>query len=249
MTQSPPTRTIVADAEEMGRVAADRVTQQVRERPHAVLALPTGSTPLPMFRELLLRTDRGELDLSRITLVCLDEYLGVGPDDPNSLTGWLYDAFITPAGLRPDQLLIVPAMSAEPEAAAAAYEAAVAERGGLDLAVLGLGPNGHIAYNEPGSTADSRTRVLRLSPESVAQASAYWSDTQPIPSLAMTMGVGTLLEARRIVLIVTGESKAEKLRQTLEEPMSADVPASWLRLVADRVEVIADRAAASALMS
>jgi glucosamine-6-phosphate deaminase len=125
------------------------------------------------------------------------------------------------------------------------YEEAIAERGGLDLAVLGLGPNGHIGYNEPGSSADSRTRVITLTPESLEQASAYWEGAVPIPSLAMTMGVGTLLESKQIVLLVIGEAKAEMLRRALEEPMTADVPASWLRLARSRLTVIADQEAAS----
>jgi glucosamine-6-phosphate deaminase len=202
-----------------------------------------------MFAELVRRVDRGELDLSRIHVFCLDEYLGVTADEPNSLTGWLQREFLGPARIGPAQVHPMPAADPDPVAAAARYEAALVARGGLDLAVLGLGPNGHVAYNEPPSAPDSRTRVIELSPESIAQASAYWRETQPIPSRAMTIGVGTLLEARRIVLIVAGAGKAEILRHALEEPMSAEVPASWLRLAGERVTVIADAAAAGRLSS
>jgi glucosamine-6-phosphate deaminase len=186
------------------------------------------------------------MDISRMNLFLLDEYLGQTRDDEASLTNWLEQEFLGPGKIR-EHVHYVPSADPEPEAAAARYEAELASFGGLRLAVLGLGPNGHIAFNEPGSTHDSRTRVLTLTPESRNQSSAYWDDREEIPALAMTVGVGTLLESEQIVLIVTGASKAEILRKALKEPMTADVPASWLRLASDRLEIIADCPAASAL--
>ncbi len=238
---------IVPDAAAMSRAAAEIVVETVRRLPDAVIAVPTGSTPLGLFADLIARVEAGTLDLSRIRLFCLDDHLGVSPDDPNSLTKWLRDSFLEPARLDLSRVQMMPAAAADHVAAAANYETALEDVGGLDLALLGLGPNGHIAYNEPGSTADSRTRVIDLTPESIEQASAYWHDTMPIPSRAMTIGVGTLLEARRIVLMVAGAAKAEVLRRALREPMSADLPASWLQSAGDRCEVIADKEAANRL--
>lgn len=239
--------TIVPDGRAMASLAADAVTETVAADPAAAIAVPTGGTPLPMFEELVGRVRRGELDLSCVHLYCLDEYLGVLPEDPNSLTGWLLRAFLDPAGIDPARTHTVPAADPDPDAAAARYDAELAARGGLALAVLGLGPNGHVAYNEPGSGAESRTRVVTLTPESIAQASAYWRGELPIPDRAITVGVGTLREARRIVLIVSGAAKADVLRRALQEPPSAEVPASWLRLSGERLTVIADEAAASRL--
>jgi len=238
---------VVADAAEMGRRAADVVVETVIAKPACVLAVPTGTTPLPFFTELIARRRRGEVDFSAAHLFCLDEYLGLSPDRPNSLTHWLMDAFIEPAGITPERRHLIPATSPDPEAAAAAYEADLAALGGLDLAVVGLGPNGHVAYNEPGSGPETRTRVIELTAESITQAGAYWPGEDPVPGWAMTMGIGTLLEAKRIVLIVSGDSKAEMLRRTLLDPMDDDVPASWLRLAGGRLSVIADRDAAGAL--
>jgi glucosamine-6-phosphate deaminase len=170
--------------------------------------------------------------------------LGVTVEDANSLTRWLRDEFLNRVGISPGQVHALPVTADDLVAAAAAFDEAIAARGGLDLAILGLGPNGHIGYNEPGSHADSRTRVIPLTPESRSQASAYWEGAVPIPDQAMTMGVGTLLEAQQIVLLVIGEAKADMLRRALEETMSADVPASWLRLAGSRLTVIADEAAA-----
>lgn len=239
--------TIVPDAAAMSETAADRVAQVIRQKPDAAVSLPTGSTPLGMFDILVDRIAGGDLDPSRVELFLLDEYVGVAPEDPNSLTGWLRRALLDRVVVPITRVHPLPATASDLDAAAARFERELASCGGLDLTVLGLGPNGHIAYNEPGAEADSRTRALTLTPESIAQASAYWHGAVPIPRRAMTMGVGTLLEAEQIVLIVTGQAKASVLRRALEEPMSAEIPASWLRLAGPRLEVIADRAAASEL--
>jgi glucosamine-6-phosphate deaminase len=238
---------IVPDARAMSEIAADIVVDTVAAKPEAVISFPTGSTPLGMFDLLADRAARGAVDLSHIELFCLDEYVGVSADDPNSLTGWLQSALIDRVGIPPEHVHALPATASDVDAATARYERELAQLGGLDLAVLGLGPNGHIAYNEPGSSVDSRTRVVTLTPESVAQAGAYWHGAVSIPQTAVTIGVATLLEARKIVLLVSGAAKADMLRRTLEEPMSADVPASWLRNAGARLHIVADDAAASKL--
>jgi len=233
---------VLEDAAAVGRAAADVVAATVQCRPEAAISMPTGSTPLPMFGELIGRVRRGEIDLSRLQLFCLDEYVGVAPTEPNSLTGWLRREFADPAGIPAAHVHALPSTDPDPDEGLRRYEADLAAHGGLELAVLGLGGNGHIAYNEPGSTADSRTRVLTLTPESVAQAARYF-EGRSVPTEAMTVGVGTMLEARALVLIVTGVAKMEVLRRGLHGPMTADVPASWLRLAGDRLTVIVDVAA------
>ncbi len=230
----------------MSKRAADIVAETLREHPEAAISLPTGSTPVGMFEELIRRSQAGELDLSRFQLFCLDEYLGVSPDNPNTLTSWLFRTFIVPAGIPAENVHTLPVTQPNPTAAAAAYEEAISAAGGLELAVLGIGGNGHIAYNEPGSGADTRTRVVDLTDESIAQAADYF-DGASVPRKAMTVGVGTLLEARRIVLIASGEGKQRILKAALEEEPTANVPASWLQLHPEKVMVIADRAAASLL--
>jgi glucosamine-6-phosphate deaminase len=240
-----PKVTVVPSYAAMSRRAAELVAETVGRTPGAAIAVPTGSTPLGMFDELVSMVKSNELDLSETQIFCLDEYLGVSREDPNSLTGWLWKAFLGPAGIPSRHVHAIDTTDPDPDAAAARYEQALIALGGLELAVLGLGPNGHIAYNEPGSAADTRTRVVDLTPQSIAQASAYWENTVPIPSKAMTIGVGTLLDSRHIALIVSGADKAGMVKRALDDPMSAEVPASWLRLAADRFEVIADEAALS----
>ena len=247
-TSVKPQMTVVNTDHDVAVAAADRVAEVLRRDPSAAICLPTGSTPLGMFREILRRSAAGEMNISQMNLFLLDEYLGQTRDDEASLTNWLEKEFLGPGNIQA-HVHYVPSAEPDPEAAAAKYDAEIASYGGFKLAVLGLGPNGHIAFNEPGSAHDSRTRVLDLTPESRNQSSAYWDGREEIPAQAMTVGVGTLLEADQIVLIVTGANKAEILRKALEEPLTADVPASWLRLAADRLEVIVDKAAASALTS
>ncbi len=236
---------VLADAAAVAMAAADVVAETVRAKPESAISVPTGSTPLAMFAELIGRVQRGEIELSRIRLFCLDEYVGIAPEEPNSLTGWLRRVFAEPAGIPAAHVHALPSTDPDVDEGLRRFEADLARHGGLELAVLGLGGNGHIAYNEPGSAADSRTRVLELTPESVAQAAHYFGG-RLVPTRAMTVGVGTLLEARRIVLMVTGAAKVEILHRTLHEPMTAEVPASWLRLAGERLTVIVDEAAVGA---
>ncbi|MGE3798770.1 MAG: glucosamine-6-phosphate deaminase [Thermomicrobiales bacterium] len=241
-----PNLIIVPDHDAMSVVAADMVSETLRENPRAAISLPTGSTPVGMFDELIRRCQEGTVDLTQFQMFCLDEYLGVSADDPNTLTSWLFRTFIIPAGIPAENVHTLPVTSPTPSAAAIAYEEEIEAAGGLQLAVLGIGGNGHIAYNEPGSGADSRTRVVDLTDESIAQAAGYFEGAS-VPHQAMTVGVGTLLEAERLVLIATGENKQEILRAALLGPMSSDVPASWLRLCPEKVTFVIDEAAAGLL--
>ncbi len=235
---------IVPDYDAMSLRGADIVTDVLTRNPSCALCLPTGNTPLGMFRILIDRIMSGSLDVSQAQWFLLDEYVGIDDDDPESLTGWLRREFLTPAGIPEEHIHEMPTKAEDLAAAAAQYEADLVAAGGFELAVLGLGGNGHIAYNEPGSTADSRTRVLTLTAESIEQARGYF-EGRTVPTRAISAGVGTLLEARSIVLLVSGASKAKVLCDALYGPQTPDNPASFLQLASDRVEVVADEAAAS----
>lgn len=235
---------IVPDYHAMSLRGADVVTEVLTRNPSCALCLPTGNTPLGMFRILIDRITSGTLDATKSQWFLLDEYVGIDDDDPESLTGWLKREFLTPAGIPDANIHELPTKSGDLVASARQYEQDLAAAGGFELAVLGLGGNGHIAYNEPGSTADSRTRVLTLTEESIEQARGYFQG-RTVPTQAISAGVATLLEARRIVLLVSGESKAEVLRDAVFGPQTSANPASFLQLAGDRVEVVADQAAAS----
>lgn len=237
---------VVPDYDAMSEAAAAIVAETITAHPTCALCVPTGNTPLGMFRRLIDRVERGEISFAENQLFCLDEYVGIDEEDPESLTRWLNRSFLAPARVPEGNVHTLPTTAADLEAAAARYEREIADAGGLELAVLGLGGNGHIAYNEPGSTGDSRTRVLTLTDESIEQAEGYF-EGRTVPTEAMTVGVGTLLEARRIVLIVSGGGKADILRAALRGEMTPDVPASFLQRVPDKVLVLADADAAARL--
>ena len=237
---------VVPDYDAMSEAAADIVAETIAAKPTCALCVPTGNTPLGMFQRLIDRVERGEISFAGNQLFCLDEYVGIDEEDPESLTRWLNRSFLEPARISVGNIHTLPTTAANLEAAAAAYEREIADAGGLELAVLGLGGNGHIAYNEPGSTGDSRTRVLTLTDESIEQAEGYF-EGRTVPTEAMTVGVGTLLEARRIVVIVSGGGKADGLHAALRGEMTPNVPASHLQLVPDKVLVIADADAAARL--
>lgn len=241
-----PRLTVVPDYAAMSRRAADVVIEAVTANPAGAITVPTGSTPVGMYQEIVNRIAQGVVDFSRVHIFCLDDYLGQTPEDEASLTKLLIREFLEPGRIPVENIHFIPTTADDPQAAAHQYEQDILSAGGLDLAVVGLGPNGHIAFNEPGSGPDTRTRVIDLTRESREQNAAYYSGAE-IPEQAITMGLGTILGARRIVMIVSGESKADIVRETLEGPMTSDVPGSWLRLAGDRLEVVMDEPAASAL--
>lgn len=242
-----PVITVVEDYDAMSQRAADVVAETIRENPTGAVTVPTGSTPAGMYEELVNRSVSGKMDFSSVQVFCLDDYLGQTPEDQASLTKLLIREFLKPGRIPDNNVHYIPTTADDPHAAADRYEREISEAGGLDLAVVGLGLNGHVAFNEPGSSADARTRVVDLTQESRDQNAAYYEDGAAIPEQAITMGLGTILAARQIVLIVSGEAKAQIVRETLEGPMTSDVPGSWLRLAGERLEVVLDRAAASAL--
>src|SRR5689334_10198363 len=158
---------VANDYAELSRVGADLMQQMIAAKPDAAVVLATGNTPMGMYQELAARYRRGEIDTSRLRVFQLDAYLGLTPDDPRSLYGWLARAFLEPLGIPAEHVVALPGDAPDPAAVCRAFDAAVAAAGGFDLAVLGLGPNGHLGFNEPPADPDSLTRVVDLTDESV----------------------------------------------------------------------------------
>ncbi len=224
------TLNIQPDAEGLAQAAADLISEQVRVNPSLSILVATGNTPMPTYAELARRVMAGTVDFSRVTAVQLDEYLGVSDDDPRSLWGWMRRSFVDPLGITRTVRLESPAQ----------FAAAVADLGGLDLAILGLGPNGHLGFNEPPSPPDAPTRTLELTPASLESNAVYWGDLA-VPAGAITAGMDVILAARQALLLVSGAHKRDILHTALEGPQTPDVPASFLRRTA--LTVIADGAA------
>lgn len=234
--------TIASDPEQVALAAADAIAGVVTGRPAAVLALPTGTTPVPVYAELADRRARGTVSLEHCTIFLLDEYLGIGADHPRSFRGFADEHLVEGLGVPADHLHSLDGLSADPDAECARYEDAIAEAGGLDLAVLGVGTNGHIAFNEPGSDPSSRTRVVQLTADTVGTK----ADGSEAPSLAMTIGVATITDARRILVVATGATKASAIAALVGGPATAEVPVSLLEQH-PQVDVVVDPAAASKL--
>jgi glucosamine-6-phosphate deaminase len=229
------------DYDDLSRCAAALVIDAVRDRPESVLVLPTGATPLGMFRELAAAAAAGTADFGRARFVTLDDYAGIEAADRRRLLLWLRRELLDPIGIAEDRIVAFDPTAA-PLEEAARIEAAIAGWGGIDLAVVGLGPNGHLAFNEPGSAFDSRARRITLTPESIRSNAAYWGAEADVPRKGFTLGLGTLQDARRLVLIASGAGKRDILARTLHGPIGEDVPATLLR-VHPHATVIADRAA------
>ncbi|MFN8490479.1 MAG: glucosamine-6-phosphate deaminase [Caldilineaceae bacterium] len=233
---------VTKDYAEMSRAAADFVTDFTKAKPNATLVLPTGDSPLGLYRELIARQQQGVFDPSHLRIFQLDEYLGVAPDDERSLYGWVKRAFLDPLHIPPGNVVRLVGDVPDPAAACRAYHEAVLAAGGLDLALLGLGPNGHLGYNDPPADAASTTRVLNLTESSLQGAARYFGGLDRVPRQALTCGMDLLLGARQKLLIVSGAHKREILRQSLIGPLTPEVPASYLQQ-ASAVTIIADEAA------
>jgi len=229
------------DPEDLGRKARDVVIGVLRAKPASLITLATGNTPVPMFRELaaIARTD--PLLFHQAQFVTLDEYADIRSDDRRRLLSWLNREFTSPAGID-QQRIIAFDPAADHFSECARMEDAIAERGGLDLAVLGLGPNGHIGFNEPGSSFASRTRKVTLAAESIRSSAVYWGSEADVPGSGLTLGIRTLREARSILLLASGAGKAAIVARLLQEPVGEALPASVLRLC-DSAFLLADRAA------
>jgi glucosamine-6-phosphate deaminase len=236
---------VMRDAGAVCARAADIVAKLVRGKPQVVLALPTGRTPVAMYAELV-RLHRDEaLSFSGTTAFNLDEYIGLPPGHPASCRAYLDQHFYRHVDLPPMRAISPDVGAVDRRAACARYETEIAAAGGLDLACLGIGGNGHIAFNEPPAAFGSRTRVAMLRPETRRANAAAFGDI-PVPEAAITMGVETILGARRCVLLATGAGKADAVARVVDGIPAADSPASALKLHADAV-LLLDGAAAGRL--
>ncbi|MEZ4860392.1 MAG: glucosamine-6-phosphate deaminase [Caldilineaceae bacterium] len=233
---------VTKDYAAMSRAAADWVVAAIKAKPESTIVFPTGKTPLGLYEELIARHRQGAFDASALRIFVLDEYVGIPQEDSRSLYGWLQRTLFAPLGIASNQITPLPGDAADPVAACHAYHATLVAAGGLDVAILGLGPNGHIGYNDPPADATATTRVLDLSESSLATCARDWGGRDRLLPQAMTIGMDLLLAARQKLLIVSGAGKRDILHQSLYGPISPAVPASYLQQ-AENVTVVADEAA------
>jgi len=238
----------LADGPAVAAAVASRLLEECLQRTRRPLGLATGRTMEPVYAALAQQLDQlswaqqqtirqGWLSFN------LDEYVGLAPHDPRTFKAFMAARLQRPLGLQPEQVLLPDGLAADPQAEARRYGAALAAAGGVGLQLLGLGLNGHVGFNEPPSGAEAPCRCLNLSAATRTQnAGAFGGDPEAVPAEAITLGLAEILAAERILLVVTGASKAAILRRAMQEPPCPEVPASWLQHH-PRLEVVLDRAA------
>ena len=221
---------VVEDEEAMGRRAADVVEAEMVRHANPVLGLATGSTPLPLYRELIRRHKEEGLDFSTTMTFNLDEYVGLPPEHDQSYRYFMNENLFDHININKKNTHVPNGMAEDIDAECVHYEEMIADRGGIDMQVLGIGANGHIGFNEPGSSLGSVTRIKTLSDETVDDNARFFDKQEDVPRLAITMGIGTILNARKCVLLATGANKADTLKAACEGPITAMCPASVLQL-------------------
>jgi glucosamine-6-phosphate deaminase len=237
---------IVKDYDEMSREAARIIAHQIRKKPHSVLGLATGSTPLGVYRDLIRMHREEGLDFSKVTTFNLDEYYGLSPQHPQSYSHYMFENFFRHVNINPRNVHIPDGLAKDVRAFCLEYEERIREAGGIDLQLLGIGRDGHIAFNEPGSSLASRTRLVALAEETIKDNARFFRSPEEVPRYAISMGCGTIMEARRILLIASGSAKAYAVAAFIEGPITCQVTASILQMHPD-VTVILDEEAASKL--
>lgn len=235
---------VYSTAAEASKAAAQWIARLVRRKPDCVLGLATGSTPLACYRELIRMHREQGLDFSEITTFNLDEYVGLAPDHPQSYRFFMERNFFDEINVRRERTNVPDGRALDFEKHCRNYERMIEAAGGIDLQLLGIGSDGHIAFNEPGSSLGSRTRIKTLTQQTMRDNARFFGDETKVPRLAVTMGVGTILDSRQCLLLALGEGKADAVSKTIEGPVTAQITASALQLHRDVVVMLDEPAAA-----
>jgi len=237
---------ILNDAAEVAAYGANIFATQLQKKPTSVLGLATGSTPVALYQQLIAKNTSGEISFTQATSFNLDEYLGLTGEHPQSYRFFMNEQLFDHVDINIANTFVPPGDATNPVTACTEYENKIKAAGGVDVQLLGIGRNGHIGFNEPSSGLHSRTRVKTLTKATIDDNARFFKDGEYQPHLSITMGIGTILEAQKVVLLATGENKADAVHAMIEGPLMAACPASALQLHQDAVIVI-DKAAASKL--
>jgi glucosamine-6-phosphate deaminase len=229
-----------ADYKGMSRKAANVISAQVILSPRSVLGLATGSTPLGIYSQLIEWFRKGDVDFSEVKTVNLDEYCGLSPENEQSYHYFMQHNFFGSINVKPENIHLPDGMAKDIAAECSAYDRLIASLGGIDLQLLGLGSTGHIGFNEPNESFDKTTHCVALKEKTIQDNSRFFQSVDEVPKYAVTMGIKSIMQAKKILLVVSGEKKSNILEKVLFGPITPEVPASVLQLHPD-VIVIADR--------
>ncbi|MDH8678711.1 glucosamine-6-phosphate deaminase [Fusibacter bizertensis] len=237
---------IVKDYEEMSRKAAHLFVAQILNKPNSVLGLATGSTPMGLYKELIRFFNEGMISFQSATAFNLDEYVGLEKEHPQSYWRFMQENFFTKVDLPVERQFIPSGVAEDIAAESYNYDKNITSKGGIDLQVLGIGRNGHIGFNEPDLKFEARTHVVKLDEQTIEDNARFFDDISMVPTLAISMGVKTIMQSRSIILLASGKEKGEAIKKMLSGNITPELPASVLQLHPS-VTAIIDLAAASML--
>ena len=234
---------VVNNYEELSKVAAKEFSKIIKEKENAVLGLATGGSPVGMYKELIRMYEQKELNFSKITTVNLDEYIGLNPEHNQSYRYFMNNNLFNHINIDKSNTFVPNGLAEDLEAQCKEYDQKISELGGIDIQLLGVGNNGHIAFNEPNSELSSGTHIISLTDNTIEANARFFDNIDDVPRKAITMGVGGIIKAKKIILIASGESKAEAIKGIFSGKITTANPATMLQMHRD-VTVIVDEAAA-----
>lgn len=237
---------VLGSPEQVGKAAGSLTAGAIESSPGLVLGVATGSSPIALYEYLAARVRAGQLNCSGLSAFALDEYVGIPASDPASYSTFINSHVTTPLRLNPDRVHVPDGHSADLNFACRIYEELILSAGGVDLQILGIGANGHIGFNEPGSSLGSRTHVEALTARTRSDNARFFDDVKNVPFHSITQGLATIMEAKKILLVATGPNKANALAAAIEGPVTASCPGSILQFHPN-VTVVVDEAAAASL--
>jgi len=232
--------------DEVCKLAAEMIARAIEKKSDAVLGLATGSTPIGVYKNLIQMYREKRLDFSRIRTFNLDEYLGLAPNHNQSYHYFMQENLFKHINIKPENVHIPDGNTNDITGFCKWYESEIKKVGGIDIQLLGLGANGHIGFNEPGSSLTSKTRVKKLTKKTITDNSRFFKSPQEVPQFAITMGIGTIMSAKEVVLIANGKNKADAIAKVVEGPITSMVPGSILQMH-QKAFIFVDRLAGSKL--
>ncbi|MGG7143864.1 glucosamine-6-phosphate deaminase [Clostridium nigeriense] len=237
---------VTKNYEELSKVAANEMAEVVKNNPKAILGLATGGSPIGMYKELIKMNKEGEIDFSNVTTVNLDEYVGLSGDHPQSYRYFMNDNLFNHINIDKKNTYVPNGLAKDVEEECKNYDSKIAQLGGTDVQLLGIGNNGHIAFNEPDNALVSGTHLTNLTEDTIKANARFFDSIDEVPKTALTMGLGGIMKSKRIIVIASGESKAKAVKSMVNGKISTNMPASMLQMHRD-VVVIIDEAAAKLL--
>lgn len=237
---------VTKNYDELSKVAAKEMADVVKSNPKAILGLATGGSPIGMYKELIRMNKDGEIDFSKVTTVNLDEYVGLSGEHPQSYRYFMNDNLFNHINIDKKNTYVPNGLAKSVEEECKNYDNKIAQLGGTDIQLLGIGNNGHIAFNEPDETLVSGTHLTGLTKNTIEANARFFDSIDEVPKTALTMGLGGIMKSKKIIVIASGESKAEAVKAMVSGKISTNMPASMLQMHRD-VVVIVDEAAAKLL--